>query len=124
MERRRNFGEVKTMWQRAGSKRSWLMAGALMVAVAATAEAQEAGGPAPSRAEFARLQAEVREQKQLLIDMLQAEQQRYDMLLKIIRVQGGGAAATAIDGLPTILPPVSPAAPAASGRSDERSGDR
>jgi len=131
------------MWQRAGSKRSWLMAGALIVAAAAVAEAQEpggtgragappgagvsgeSGGPAPSRAEFARLQAEVREQKQLLIDMLQSEQQRYDMLLKIIRAQGGGATAAAIEGLPPVAPPLATGAPAAGGRpADERAGER
>jgi len=117
------------------------MAGALIVTGAAVAGAQEpgatgragapsravgeAGGAAPTRAEFARLQAEVREQKQLLIDMLQAEQQRYDMLLKIIRSQGGGAAATleaVPPGFPSIVPPVgAPATSPASARpADER----
>jgi len=126
------------MWQRAGSKRSWLIAGALVVAAAAVAEAQEPGpsgrasapsgagepnGPAPSRAEFARLQAEVREQKQLLIDMLQAEQQRYDMLLKIIRAQGSGAAGAM--ELPPVIPPAPAAAAAVSGRpADDRGGER
>ena len=133
------------MWQRVGSRRICLMAGALIVTSAAAAVAQEpgatgragaspgagagagavgeAGGPAPSRAEFARLQAEVREQKQLLIDMLQAEQQRYDMLLKIIRSQGGGAAAAAVEGVPPIVVP--PAASTAGARpADERSGER
>jgi len=119
------------------------MAGALIVTSAAVAGAQEPGstgragassgagavgepgGPAPSRAEFARLQAEVREQKQLLIDMLQAEQQRYDMLLKIIRSQGGGTAG-ALEAVPPVLPSVvAPATPSAGARTgDERTGER
>ncbi len=56
---------------------------------------------APTRAEFNKLQTEVREQKQLILDMLQAEQQRYEMLLKIIR-QGGGASVDALPPLPTL----------------------
>jgi plastocyanin len=49
-------------------------------------EKSEAG--APTRAEFAKLQAEVREQRQLIIEMLQTEQQRYDMLLRLMRAGG------------------------------------
>jgi len=56
---------------------------------------------APTRAEFNRLQTEVREQKQLLLETLQAEQQRYEMLLKIIRA-GGGASAENLPALPTL----------------------
>jgi plastocyanin len=46
-------------------------------------------GP-PTRAEFAKLQNDVREQRQLIIEMLQTEQQRYDMLLRLLQGQGGG----------------------------------
>lgn len=56
---------------------------------------------APSRAEFNKLQTEVREQKQLLLETLQAEQQRYEMLLKIIRAQGGGASTESLPALPS-----------------------
>jgi plastocyanin len=56
-------------------------------------------GP-PTRAEFAKLQADVREQRQLIIEMLQTEQQRYDMLLRLLRGQG-------------VAPPAADAAPAA-----------
>lgn len=58
------------------------------------------------QAEVARLQQEVREQKQLLLQLMQVDQQRYDMLLQIIRSgQGGGPAA----GAPAT--PVMPALP-------------
>jgi len=42
------------------------------------------------RAELNKLQAEVREQRQLIIQMLQTEQQRYDMLLRLMQGAGGG----------------------------------
>jgi plastocyanin len=57
---------------------------------------------APTRAEFDKLQTEVREQRQLIIQMLQNEQQRYDMLLRLMQGQPGAAA----------LPPASAAATA------------
>jgi plastocyanin len=61
-------------------------------AAAGSARAEEAPRPGPTAADFARLQNEVREQRQLIIQMMQNEQQRYDMLLKLI--QGGSAAVT------------------------------
>lgn len=93
------------------------MAGGLLVA--GTAVALLMAGPAaraqgtadegaPTRAEFNKLQTEVREQKQLLLETLQAEQQRYEMLLKIIRAQGGGSVAD----LPPLPTSGSAAAPA------------
>src|SRR5687768_1180233 len=51
----------------------------------------------PTGADFARLQKEVSEQRQLIIQMMQVEQQRYDMLLRLL--QSGGQAA------PLALPP-------------------
>jgi len=73
---------------------------------------------APTRAEFNKLQAEVREQKQLLLQTLQAEQQRYEMLLKIIRAQGGGSVEN-LPALPSLDGNASTAAekPAARSRS-------
>jgi plastocyanin len=113
-----------------------LVLGSLVASVAPAARAQEpspkggaavaggaladAGPSGPSRAEFNRLQAEVREQKQLLLDMLQAEQQRYDMVLKIIRSQGGGAA---LEGLPPLVPPAG-ADSAGGGRSSADRSER
>jgi plastocyanin len=60
--------------------------------------AEEAPRPPPTAADFARLEAEVKGQRQLIIQMMQTEQQRYDMLLKLI-----GAGATAIT--PVVIPP-------------------
>jgi plastocyanin len=65
-------------------------------AAAAAPDGNAAGGatrPPPTGAEFARLEAQVNEQRQLIIQLMQNEQQRYDMLLKLI---GSGS-----------LPPVS-----------------
>src|SRR5215831_7243216 len=56
--------------------------------MALPARAQDDGPP--TRAELNKLQAEVREQRQLIIQMLQTEQQRYDMLLRLMQGQGGG----------------------------------
>jgi plastocyanin len=56
-------------------------------------------GP-PTRAELAKLQNDVREQRQLIIQMMQTEQQRYDMLLRLLQGQGGG---TPLPGL--VVPP-------------------
>ena len=52
--------------------------------------------PPPTGADFARLEAQVNEQRQLIIQLMQSEQQRYDMLLKLISNPGTGA----------VLPPV------------------
>jgi plastocyanin len=52
--------------------------------------------PPPTGAEFARLEAQVNEQRQLIIQLMQSEQQRYDMLLKLIGNPAGAA----------VLPPV------------------
>src|SRR6476646_7122807 len=74
-----------------------LVGGALVVASAVVpAHAQDDAakvGNAPTRAEFSKLQAEVRDQRQLIIQMLQAEQQRYDMLLRLIQGQTSGVPA-------------------------------
>ncbi|HZL20725.1 MAG TPA: hypothetical protein VFG23_23530 [Polyangia bacterium] len=56
-------------------------------------------GP-PSRAEFNKLQNDVREQRQLIIQMLQTEQQRYDMLLHLMQGQGGGTPLVGAPGAP------------------------
>jgi plastocyanin len=63
---------------------------ALMVA-AANAAAPGAPDLATLQAEVARLQQDVREQKQLMLQLMQVDQQRYDMLLQIIRSSQGGA---------------------------------
>lgn len=67
-----------------------LTTGMLVTQLAAPASADgPSDRPAPSMAEFAKLQGEVHEQRQLILDLLQSEQQRYDMLLKLIRAATG-----------------------------------
>src|SRR6476646_6636360 len=84
---------------------SGILSGLLIAQLAAPAWAQKgtSDGP-PTRAELSKLQNDVREQRQLIIQMMQTEQQRYDMLLRLLQGQGGG----------TPLPGLS-AAPAAPG---------
>jgi plastocyanin len=65
--------------------------------------------PPPSGADFARLQREVAEQRQLIIEMMRVEQQRYDMLLRLL--QSGGQAPPAA----ALPPPATSAPPAAAG---------
>jgi plastocyanin len=100
------------------------------VSVVAAERANEA--PPPTAADFARLQHEVAEQRQLIIEMMRVEQQRYDMLLRLLQSGGQGpstlqlpppaAAPTGIGGTP---PPAASngTAVASSGKaSGERSG--
>lgn len=42
----------------------------------------------PTAEEFARLSQEVRDQRQLIMQILQMEQQRYDVLLKLMQANG------------------------------------
>jgi plastocyanin len=58
----------------------------------------------PTRAELTKLQNEVKEQRALIIQLMQSEQQRYDMLLRLLQGQPGVA-----------LPPSAPAAEEGSG---------
>jgi plastocyanin len=83
-----------------------VLASAPALALAADAKA-EAG---PSMAQFNRLEREVTEQRQLIIQMLQMEQDRYNMLLKLI--QSGGSLPPG-SALPPSLPSLEhPGAPA------------
>jgi len=79
------------------------------------------GGPpdvAQLQADVARLQQELREQKQLLLQFMQVDQQRYDMLLQIIRSsQGGPPAVGAVPSMPS-LP--NTAVPAPGGEAVEK----
>jgi plastocyanin len=83
------------------------------VAGAAGAQEQESAG-APTRAEFARLQNEVKEQRALIIQLMQADQQRYDMLLRLLQGQGGGPAALAPAAPSSAEPAATPSSSAAS----------
>lgn len=92
------------------TKTTSLLVGALLAGLSGHGYAQGEPAPAstapPTRAEFNKLQAEVRDQRSLLIQMLQTEQQRYDMLLRLLQTQNGGSASAAIGA------PVAPEAPA------------
>jgi plastocyanin len=91
------------------------LVGAFIVQLASPALAQDdradkadkaETGP-PTRADFLRLQGEVREQRSLIIQMLQTEQQRYDMLLRLMQGQPG------LTLPPSVLSPTPGEAPAA-----------
>ncbi|HVT07383.1 MAG TPA: hypothetical protein VHO67_07985 [Polyangia bacterium] len=60
--------------------------------------------PAPTAADFARLEKEVADQRQLIIQIMQSEQERYDILLKLLQ---GSTAARSVPAMPPL-----PAAPA------------
>jgi plastocyanin len=83
-----------------GGRSIWngLLIGFIVTSVALPVRAQgdntSSGGP-PTRAEFSKLQSDVKEQRDLIIQMLQTEQQRYNMLLHLLASQGGNAAAAA-----------------------------
>jgi plastocyanin len=71
-------------------------------------EKSDAAGP--TMAQFNTLQNEVRGQRLLIVEMLQSEQQRYEMLLKLIRFQGTPGAPEA-GHLPSVtVPPTAVAA--------------
>jgi plastocyanin len=93
---------------------AWLLlvplAGGALAASALGAD-EPANRPGPTWAEFQRLQNEVREQRQLILQLMQTEQQRYDMLLKLI--QSGGR----LDDLSKALPPATPPGAAAPGET-------
>jgi plastocyanin len=92
----------------------------------APAWAQGDGEVAKLRADVARLTQELREQRQLILQLVQIDEQRYGMLLKIIQSGGGGQGAGAAAGggvgavpalpaLPSLRPGGAPSAPAESG---------
>ncbi len=87
---------------------SWVVAAALgltvvaLVPARAAAQSPAAGEVAQLRADVARLEKELREQKQLILQLMQADQQRYDMVLQLIRALPGAPAAAS---LPLPAPP-------------------
>jgi plastocyanin len=70
----------------------------------ALAAADANNRPPPTGAEFARLEAQVNEQRQLIIQLMQSEQQRYDMLLKLIGNSGGAGALQPLSAPPAETP--------------------
>lgn len=96
-----------------------LLVGLAVAQLALPARAQDRGTDSPpTRAEFSKLQSDVREQRQLIIQMLQTEQQRYEMLLHLLQGQGGGTPLVGVPGAPE----PSEAAPAESGDKAARKG--
>ena len=87
---------------------SGVLVGMTITQLAVYAHAQDANGPAggpPSRAEFSKLQADVREQRDLIIQMMQTEQQRYDMMLRMLAGQGGGNPMVSLPASPQAAEP-------------------
>jgi plastocyanin len=82
----------------------------------------EAAAPGPTAAEFAKLQREVAEQRQLIIQMLQMEQQRYDMLLRLLQSGGQLAPGASLPAVPGLSSP-GPASEGAAG-SGKAAGER
>ena len=91
--------------------RAWAAAGALVLApLPARAAGDTAADVARLQGEVDRLKQEVADQRQLILQLMQAEQQRYDVILKYLR-SGGGADASALP------PPPSPSSMAVAPRS-------
>ena len=108
--------------RRKGRMIAALLMGTLLLSPTVTARADDKApeGP-PTRAEFAKLQNDVREQRALIIQMMQTEQQRYDLLLHLLQGQGGG---TPLPGLSSAPAAPGPAAPAAEGSAPEKPSER
>ncbi|HET6148165.1 MAG TPA: hypothetical protein VFH68_11595 [Polyangia bacterium] len=96
----------------------------LAIGSGAVAPGTAVAADGPSGADFARLQADVarlqqdlHEQKQLILNIMQADQQRYDMVLQLLRSgapQGGPALPSVPPGSPTAVPPSQPSRPGAA----------
>jgi plastocyanin len=82
-----------------------MITAALVMMLAANAPATT--DVAALQADVVRLQQELREQKQLLLQLMQVDQQRYDMLLQIIRTNaaGGPLPVSGMPALPGAPPP-------------------
>ncbi|HEY2901227.1 MAG TPA: hypothetical protein VGL59_11670 [Polyangia bacterium] len=85
-----------------------------IVEIALPVRAQDPAGGGPTTAEFNKLKDEVREQRQLILQILQNEQSRYDMLLKLIGAQAQGGARPADEAPMPAAGDAALASPAAS----------
>jgi plastocyanin len=92
---------------------AWAASGARPAQAQTKAVAESAGRAAPTWAEFRELESEVREQRQMLIQLMQTEQQRYDMLLRLLQNAGAN---------PPAAPAATPAAPASNDNERPRGG--
>jgi len=120
--RTRQVGSPRTDEMRSHPTRrpSWRTSGGLLAVglwassfLAPVARAAEPGGEiARLQAEIARLAQEQREQRALIFQLMQADQQRYDLLLKFLQSGGAGTPGTPVPPLPSLAPPTpAPAAP-------------
>src|SRR4029453_4616120 len=82
------------------------------LSVIAADKEKSAEAPPPTAADFAKLQREVQEQRGLIIQMMQVEQQRYDMLLKLL--QSGGQLPSTTPLPPPVAAPGTGSTPPAS----------
>jgi plastocyanin len=96
-----------------------IVAFAPMSAMAADRDRDRAAAepPPPTAADFARLQREVTEQRALIIQMMQIEQQRYDMLLKLLQ---SGAQLPPTTGLPPVGTPPAGSPPASTASASSK----
>jgi plastocyanin len=69
--------------------------GLVIAGVAVPVRAQDDSSAPVTRADFNKLQNEVKEQRKLIIQMLQTEQQRYDMLLRLMQSGSGDSSPSA-----------------------------
>jgi plastocyanin len=99
------------------------MAVALAPLSAAAADKDKpAEPPPPTAAEFAQLKREVADQRALIIQMMQVEQQRYDMLLKLLQSGGQLSPGTALPPPVTVPGTAATPAPASTGGGAATSG--
>ena len=97
-----------------------VIAGTPSLAMAADAKDKDKADAAPTAAEFARLEREVAEQRQLIIQMLQIEQDRYTILLKLLQTGGQIPPGTTLPGVPSLPLPGHAAAPSAEPEAPAR----
>jgi plastocyanin len=93
---------------------------ALALVLAANAAAPSTPEVAALQADVTRLQQEMREQKQLLLQLMQVDQQRYDMLLQIIRSQQSGQPMGALPAIPSMPVPNRPDTPSSVAEAAEK----
>ncbi|MDX2024523.1 MAG: hypothetical protein SF187_30055 [Deltaproteobacteria bacterium] len=84
--------------------------GCLLAAPSIAAAADPSSEVARLQSDVARLERELAEQKQLILNMMAADQQRYDVLVQLIRASAGNQAMN----IPALPKPATPSTPAAT----------
>ncbi len=85
----------RVTWRWRGLVVAAAVATGLVVGLPRSSRAAEAKAGPPTAADFARLEREVADQRQLIIQMLTIEQERYNVLLKLLQ-SGGQLGGTAV----------------------------